>query len=401
MSENKNRIVRHFEVPVPAALIIMLMTPAVLCGFIYIHRGSYTGMLRNSVTGLLLAGVLLYVYNSEMSEKKMAFDNRYHPYRFVTAYTISLILAGTSALFPELIFPVAALCLMTAVLSGYATGIVSCVILSAAPLFVSGGSFEYFIFYFITGIVFITLVLEDNKKFAIIRPIMIFPLIYITSYTALIILKRMNITPAVIIDPLVGLITDLVLAAAFLIIAEHRIVFRYKDKYIEMVDPEYELLMRLKNENRPEYKRAIHCAYLCDRIADKMELNRILLKGAGFYHRIGVISDKDGSIEDNSVHMLEENLFPPQLTALVREYGNPDRKAVSVEASVLMISDRVIDTIMKTASSDTINYDEVIDKVYSSYVLNGILKNTMMSYHDMNRLIGYMKEEKLYYDFLR
>ena len=99
--------------------------------------------------------------------------------------------------------------------------------------------------------------------------------------------------------------------------------------------------------------------------------------------------------------MLEENLFPPQLTALVREYGNPDRKAVSVEASVLMISDRVIDTIMKTASSDTINYDEVIDKVYSSYVLNGILKNTMMSYHDMNRLIGYMKEEKLYYDFLR
>ena len=246
-----------------------------------------------------------------------------------------------------------------------------------------------------------------NDEFRVKEPLLVFSLLYIVSYTALIILKRLDITPAVIINPAVGLCLDvLVMAIAFRMISSS-IIFKYRDRYKETVDPEYHLLMDLKGRNHFEYKRAIHTSYLCERISAITGTDCIDMKGAGFYHRIGILACEDGNtdnIPEKSLEMIRNEQFPPGIINIIGEYGEKRTGVISKEVSVLMIADSVIYDILdefEIKKAQTIDSDGIIDNVYLTLEKKGIIKNSALSLYELNKIRKYLKEEKLYYDFLR
>ncbi|MBQ7463247.1 MAG: hypothetical protein IJS86_00130, partial [Lachnospiraceae bacterium] len=108
------------------------------------------------------------------------------------------------------------------------------------------------------------------------------------------------------------------------------------------VDPEHPLLLELKEKDKKEYKRSIHTAYICDRLSDKLGFDRALMKGAGFYHRIGVLSNNNMSIADATVHMVKRENFPWPMIKILEQYGNDRLEEIPPEASLLCIADTVI-----------------------------------------------------------
>ncbi len=365
---------------------------------------TVTILIRTAVVSCILLGVSLSIYRKERKTDSLRGDNKDHPVRFILFFIGALLLSAGSAFLPELIFPTAGVCLILAVLSNLQTGIAMAVVLNALPLLLNEKSFEYYLFGVLTALLLLVLILRDNTEHKVVEPLIIYALVYITLYTALIVLKRQSIVPALIINPAVGLLLNLILSAVCGVMVRQNIAQK-KDNVESIVDPEFFLLLRLKGENRDEYKRAIHTAYLCDRMADRLGKNRLLLKGGGFYHRIGVLEPESGDLAQDCRFLMEDSAFPEELVELVAEYHDESREDISAEASILFLSDRVITEILKRFSEgeEDINYNRMIDTIIGDLVSKpgGRLQKSGLTVHDLYRIRKYLKEEKLYYDFLR
>jgi hypothetical protein len=244
---------------------------------------------------------------------------------------------------------------------------------------------------------------KERKKAA--EPVLLFCFGYVVLYTALIVLKRLDIAPSVVINPLVGLLLDLIIMMITIKLVARNIIFAYDDRYQGIVDPEYPLLIELKQQNKKEYKRAIHTAYICDRLSDKLGFDRILMKGAGFYHRIGVLSKDQDDVALATVYMLRHENFPGPLIRLLSEYGNENLQEVSAQTALLCIADSVICEILNRMEKgeEDINYERLIDNEINRLIgaRNGRLQKSDLKIQHLYRIRKYLKEEKLYYDFLR
>ena len=82
---------------------------------------------------------------------------------------------------------------------------------SAIPFLITERSFEYFLFYAVTGMIAIALIYGRRKTGVFTDVIVVFILVYVLLYTGLIILKRLSLTPGLIIAPIVMLILDVVI----------------------------------------------------------------------------------------------------------------------------------------------------------------------------------------------
>ncbi len=364
---------------------------------------SETVLIRFAVVLIILLGIVILVWIREKREGALAADNAEHPLRFFALFGIFTLISGISAFSPELIFPGAGLCLVLACFSDLTVGVACCFVIHAVPLLLMEKSFEYFLLEVLTSMLMMILLLHGNQKRRIAEPLAVYSLSYVTLYTALIILKRLSIVPALILNPAISLVLSLVIGG--MTVYTIRKGIEEREGALERVaDPEFPLLLRLKAEDAGEYKKAIHSAYLCDRIGDRMGLNRILLKGAGFYHAIGVISPDEGEIAERTRGLLQAAEFPEELIDLISEFYDDGRDPVSGEAIVLSLSHTVVSEILGKAAEgeEKINYNKVIDQAINKMLAKtgGILQRSSLEIRELYRVRKYLKEEKLYYDFL-
>ena len=129
------------------------------------------------------------------------------------------------------------------------------------------------------------------------------------------------------------------------------------------------------------------------------------MKGAGFYHRIGVLSNNNMSIADATVHMVKRENFPWPMIKILEQYGNDRLEEIPPEASLLCIADTVINEVLvrMEKGEEDIDYEKLIDRVINSLIgsRNGRLQKSGLKIQHLYRIRKYLKEEKLYYDFLR
>ncbi|MBR1875883.1 MAG: hypothetical protein IJ805_02105 [Lachnospiraceae bacterium] len=388
-------------------VIIIMLSPALVAApvsLLTVH--SATGILRSIVTLIILSGVVSVTLYRGVKSRELLFDNRENLTRFVIAYVICSIIAAFSALLPEFTVPVAVFALIGAFLSNTYCGMASGLVFCAIPFLINEKSFEYFLFETVLALFLIILVLVGrNEKKKSAEPVIVYSLVYITLYTALIVLKRADIVPSVIINPMVGLfLSDILIFLTIRAVAKN-IIFAYEEKYKDIVDPEYPLLIELKKNNKYEYKRAIHTAYICDRLSDRLGFDRTLMKGAGFYHRIGVLENAGENVALSTVRFLRHENFPEPLIRLLNDYGNEALQEISAEASLICIADSVINEILvrMDKGEDDINYERLIDSQINKLIgsKNGRLQKSDLKIQHLYKIRKYLKEEKLYYDFLR
>ena len=273
------------------------------------------------------------------------------------------------------------------------------IVMSIALLFLMiatlwGQSVGIFFLYFISGVFAACLFQHLEQEFAIGIPLFLSLFCLLLCETAnVVLLANEHLSLEQFLVPAANLIVSGILLLGILKIFSGTVVFRDRVKYLELNDTENQVLVKYREEDRSEYFLCVHTAYFCERIANKLELDRDALKCAGLYHRKGW----------DLMQETPDMKFPAGASEILEEYKGT-RKYKKAETAVLYCSDAVVSAILLLLQKEPEkkpDYEQVIDRIFERIREKGIFSECDLSLRGWNRMQKIFKEEKLYYDFLR
>lgn len=384
------------------AAVMFGITVLLVCFFSYFKEFPLTDIIRNTVITGMGAFILLLMMARSREECNLDYNNYYHPLRFFVIYMICLVVSVACGFLPGSGWPYlvvfVSLCLFSNTLVGFTAGTV----LLTVSLLLSGYGIEIFIMYFVCGLASCILFkgLSDSYKIGI--PLAVSLLFLLTAQTATVVLyANETLKPELFMIPFMNLIVSLIMLLIILKVFYSTVIYLYRDKYMEINDPECPLFIELKENSKEEYYLAMHTAYFCERIAKKLNLDEEASKTVGYYHRIGIL------LEENEWEKVLEKItpyeFPPNALAILKEYIDKNTPMKKKETAVLLLSNAVISSILYLLAHNKgeLDYDQIIDTVFKKKLENSVLHNSDITLSEIVTMRDLFKEEKLYYDFLR
>ena len=385
---------------------IFLLTGLAVLAFSFICGKSYEEILRNTIVSLIISGTVIFMLlDAYDREGSFAYDNSIHRDRFVAVYAVLVILSCLLSLVPNQFWPYMALFVILGLFSNTEIGLVSgmgFVIISV--MLEDNGNYSELFMYVLAGMVALALLRDLKENTAIGFPVAIslmLQAVLIVAYNVLFLNRSLSIS--ILILPIMNIMLNLVILLIFLNMFGVYVLRRTNDRYMEINDTEYALLSKLKEQNKDEYYRAIHTAYIAERIALGLGLNDRAVKCCSYYHRIAVTDGKTSW--DEVKHIYYDNHFPDEAIAFLHEYIAPTAgKVKTKEALALNLSETVIASVMYLVKKDKdvkINYDQLIDKILEKKETDGELNDYDVTFNEFSQMRKILKKEKLYYDFLR
>lgn len=384
---------------------------------IFLLTGAGTGLASwlyhssvietSGIVILVLPGICGVIFSMEQSVENDAFlfDNRYHMWRFTALYLISLAGSLVFPMLPEGGWPFLAVFIGLMLFSNQTIGIFAGTVLLMISGMLHGGTdcnISFFV-YFVGGLVGITLFSYVNTSFKIGFPLMVslmVQMVCLCVQEVLYVNEQLNFQMFLI--PAVNLLVCLILLLVILKYFSFSIVYKNQDLYMDINDPECPLLVELKSASKEEYYHAVHTAYMCDRIAKRLNLDDAVVKACGYYHRIGIL--KGENTWENLQLIMEENHFPQRVREILKEYVDSTEPMISKETIVLLFSDTIISSISYLFSKDPqiqLDYPKVIGGIFKRRVESGVIDRSDLTFGELQEMKEILVEEKLYYDFLR
>ncbi|MCR5670516.1 MAG: hypothetical protein K6G10_05880 [Butyrivibrio sp.] len=387
--------------------LLFLFSGAFVLGFSMLLGKSYEAILRNTIITLIITGTVIFMLFDTYGRGKEGFsyDNFYHRNRFFVVYMSMVMLACVFSLVPNVFWPYMSLMVILALFSNAEIGIVSgfgFVILSV--MLEENGGYDELFMYVLAGTVAIALFRDLKENTAIAFPTACALLIQAVLLIAFAVLfQNRTLSFNLLILPVLNVMLNLIILLAFLNMFGVYVIRKSNDMYMEINDSEYPLLASLKEKDKDEYFRAIHTAYLAERIALDLGLNERAVKTCSYYHRIGAC---DGKLKwDEIKDLFYENNFPIESIEFLHEYIEPSKDQIkSVEALTVQLCETTIASIMyllKNNRQAGIDYDKLIDDLFDKKAGSGELKDYAVTFRQYDRMRKILKKEKLYYDFLR
>ena len=386
---------------------LLALTGGLVFAFSYFTEKSYEAILRNTIVSLIITGTTVFAHADALGKGRegLAYDNFDHRFRFLCVYAGMIVLASAFSLVPNLFWPYMSLFVILSLFSNTVTGIISGISLVAiSVLLEESGNCQEFLMYVIAGMVAVSL-FSDLKEDTDIRiPTAISLMIQAVLLMAFnILFQNRTLSFELFILPVINIMINLIILLIFLNMFGLHVIRKTNDRYMSINDTEYPLLVRLKEEKKEEYYRAIHTAYLAERIAIGLGLNLRAVKNCSYYHRIGTLEDKN--TWDEVKHFYEDEHFPFEAIEFLHEYIEPQKGAVrSTESLAVDISETFISALMDIFKEDKaakVNYDQLIDSVLDKKISGKEILNYDISYIQYDQIRKILKKEKLYYDFLR
>lgn len=401
MEKNNENQKRWTTVIWELALFIITIALSVLAAYIYQKT-------KIEVAGIgILAGAgfgsVWFTLERSREDGTFLYDNAAHFGRFAVIYLFSL---GGSILFPLLPiggWPYLAIFVGLMLFGNQMTGILAGSTLLMITILIKGGNSASFFIYFIGGIVGIIVFSYVNETFKIWLPLFISLLVQmvcLSIHEVLFVNEVLSVSMYAI--PAVNLLVSLILLIILLKFFSFSIIYREKDMYVDINDPECPLLVELKNYSKEEYYRAIHTAYLCDRIAKRLNYDDAMVKACGYYHRIGVLKGENNW--ENVQEILQEYSFPTEVQEVLKEYINKNEMILARETVLLMFCDTVISSISYLFSRDAgteLDYPKIINTIFRKKLESGMIDYSRVTLGDLQEMKKILAEERLYYDFLR
>lgn len=366
--------------------------------------GKNTEMLiRNIVMVLAGTGIVIFAFTLEEMNHRFVYRNDGKYARFTLMYLCSLIASVFLPYLPVTGWPYLVIFVLLGVFSDGVTGLAAgsvCLLLSVN---FAGGSFSVFWLYFISGVGGILVFSMLNDEFKVGIPMFISLAILMLSLTANVILFAQDkLSVAQFTIPAINLIVCCILLLVSLKVFSTSVIHRNREKYMEINDPEFPLLVQLKEMSKEEYFHAIHTAYLSDRIARRLGLDDAAAKACAYYQRIGKL--KGDNTWENVSAICSEYHFPPYTKKILKEFVDESEKIVSRETIVVLFADCVVSSILYLFEKDPkaeLDYKQLIDTVFSKKLETDELWGNEISLAQIHEMKKIFFEEKLYYDFLR
>lgn len=373
------------------ALVAAGMAGLVLGGLV---KQGMDYMLAYIVLIVLGIGIVGFGVRRGVLTGNLDYDNSEYPGRFWQCFLSGLVVSFVCIFLPSAAWPFLPVFILLALYSSVTLGALSATILLAISVCLSGAGLEVFLMYVVSGFWGAVLFKDIRNGFRIGVP-------FGLSITGLLVCETagtvlvMNARPGVesFVVPAINLIVSGILMLGILKIFFGKVIYKYRENYLDLNDPENEILGTLKQVDKNAYMKSVHTTYFCERIALKLEMNSDALKCAGYYH--GFRPDAE-EIQGLS--------FPPEVSAILEEYHAKGKAILHKETAVLMISENIVSTVMsllQQAKGASVDYDKVIDAVFKRYQEAGTFKKCDISMRDFFAMQKIFKEEKLYYDFLR
>lgn len=383
------------------SILVVITVLLVTAGGFFKHTGG-AELLRNAFlagTGAFLTCFLFLSEKDRLSEKNT------HPARtccFVISYGICLVVSLCCAFLPPAGWPFLVVFVMMSLFCGYLPGICGGISFLTFSVLLSGADVGVFALYALTGLLGACLFSRLDEKYRIALPLFVSLSFLFAAETACVVLfANETLKWELFLIPALNVIISLILLLILLKVYSGMEIFKYRIKYLEINDQEFELLVNIKEKDKNAYYRAVHAAYFSERIAQALSLDADAAKTAAYYANAGILyKEPEKDLEDAFVSYG----FPPYARQLLRELTGKNTGIRHKEAAVVYMADAVISSILylfeKKQDTKT-DYAAVIETVFQKKWESGSLKNSELTFAEWNRMKKIFKEEKLYYDFLR
>lgn len=404
MEKNKN-IPQNINV-IRRIIVFMLMFPASgviawLGSMLYQCRTEM--MIRNIVMVLAGTGIVIFSFTFGESSGFFTYRNEGRYGRFALTYLISLVASVFLPYLPVAGWPFLVFFVMLGMFSNAMTGLAAGSLGLLHSVNFAGCDYAIFWLYFISGMAGILVFATLDEDFKVGIPVAISLLILTLCLTANVILfSRDKLSIGQFMIPAINLMVCCILLLVCLKLVSSTVIHRYRDRYMEINDPECPLLVQLKELSKEEYYHAIHTAYLGDKIARNLGIDDAAVKACGYYHRIGKL--KGENTWENVSAICDKYHFPPKTKQILREYVDQDAKMVSKETVVVLFADCIVSSILYLFAKDPkaeLDYAQLIDTVFQKKFETDELWGNEISLAQIHQMKKIFIQEKLYYDFLR
>lgn len=396
-AENKNREPVYLVNSILIVITVLLVTAG---GFLK-HAGG-AELLRNAIlagTGAFLTCFLFLSEKDRLSEKNAS---PARTSRFAISYGICLAVSLCCAFLPPAGWPFLVVFVMMSLFCGFLPGICGGISFLTFSVLLAGADISIFALYVLTGLLGACLFSRLDEKYRIALPLFVSLSFLFAAETACVVLfANETLKWELFLIPALNVIISLILLLILLKVYSGMEIFKYRIKYLEINDQEFELLVNIKEKDKNAYYRAVHAAYFSERIAQALSLDADASKTAAYYANAGILyKEPEKDLEKEFVSYG----FPPYARQLLRELTGKNTGIRHKEAAVVYMADAVISSILylfeKKQDTKT-DYAAVIETVFQKKWESGSLKNSELTFAEWNRMKKIFKEEKLYYDFLR
>lgn len=401
VSSNSNNAKGKSRLLQEVLLFLLTVAGSGLASYFYGQTVIETaGLMILAAVGI---GAVIFSIEQGFEKSIFLFDNEEHLLRFTLLYSFSLCGSLLFPLLPVGGWPYLAIFIGLMIFSNQVVGIsAGTVLLMITSLLHHGNGSEFFI-YFIGGLIGATVFSYVNVTFKVVLPLaisLLMQLVCLSIQEVLFVNETLHIDMLLI--PVVNLLVCMILLLILLKYFSFAVIYSKRDLYMDINDPECPLLVELKNSSREEYYHTIHTAYLCDRIAKRLNMDDALVKACGYYHRIGVLKGENNW--ENVQAVLEDNQFPQRVKEILKEYLDKSEIIRSKETVVLLFSDTIISSMNYLFSKDPkiqLDYEKIIESIFKKRLESGVIKYSDLSFGELQEMKKILMEEKLYYDFLR
>ena len=396
-AENKKKEPVYLVNSILVVITVLLVTAG---GFLK-HAGG-AELLRNAIlagTGAFLTCFLFLSEKDRLSEKNAS---PARTSRFAISYGICLAVSLCCAFLPPAGWPFLVVFVMMSLFGGFLPGICGGISFLTFSVLLAGADISIFALYVLTGLLGACLFSRLDEKYRIALPLFVSLSFLFAAETACVVLfANETLKWELFLIPALNVIISLILLLILLKVYSGMEIFKYRIKYLEINDQEFELLVNIKEKDKNVYYRAVHAAYFSERIAQALSLDADAAKTAAYYANAGILyKEPEKDLEKEFVSYG----FPPYARQLLRELTVKNTGIRHKEAAVVYMADAVISSILylfeKKQDTKT-DYAAVIETVFQKKWESGCLKNSELTFAEWYRMKKIFKEEKLYYDFLR
>ncbi len=396
-AENKKKEPVYLVNSILVVITVLLVTAG---GFLK-HAGG-AELLRNAIlagTGAFLTCFLFLSEKDRLSEKNAS---PARTSRFAISYGICLAVSLCCAFLPPAGWPFLVIFVMMSLFCGFLPGICGGISFLTFSVLLAGADISIFALYVLTGLLGACLFSRLDEKYRIALPLFVSLSFLFAAETACVVLfANETLKWELFLIPALNVIISLILLLILLKVYSGMEIFKYRIKYLEINDQEFELLVNIKEKDKNAYYRAVHAAYFSERIAQALSLDADAAKTAAYYANAGILyKEPEKDLEKEFVSYG----FPPYARQLLRELTGKNTGIRHKEAAVVYMADAVISSVLylfeKKQDTKT-DYAAVIETVFQKKWESGSLKNSELTFAEWNRMKKIFKEEKLYYDFLR
>jgi membrane-associated HD superfamily phosphohydrolase len=388
----------------PLATLMFIATGLAVGGAAYLYGKAYIEIIRIVVAALLGVGVVIFLYAEGREKDNLLQDNAEHFLRFFGYYLLALAVATLFPLLPQAGWPFLVVFVVLGLASNQQTGVCAgATLLVVSLLLTEAPSFSVFFTYLLGGTIGIVLFAYIDESFRVGLPLFVSIMLALVAIAVnLVMTGQTEITFETLFVVMSNMLVCVLLLLVFLRYYSTNVVNLAYNKYMMINDPECPILVELKRRSRNEYYQAVHTAYLSDKIAKKLGLDDMAAKACGYYHKIGVLNGENSWEAINEI--CRSYRFPAAAIRLLKEYTDSDTDIVSKEAVVVLFADTLVASLLYLFSKDPNvkpDYPQIIDAIYEKKLESGIIDKSQISMGEMKEIRRLLKEEHLYYDFLR